>query len=192
MHQHPTDLVSRFWDESRNRLKGFISKRIQNEADAEDVLQNVFCKIHQNIGQLEDADKLYAWVYQLARNAIIDHYRDSRFRAPDSEEILNAIAVEPKEQDVEEEVLSWLKPMIEDLPDKYSEALLLTDIQGLSQKELAEKLNISFSGAKSRVQRGREKLKEVLLDCCHLEFNRSGKIVEYKRQKSECGYCGDE
>jgi RNA polymerase sigma-70 factor, ECF subfamily len=190
MHEQTTDLVSQIWEESRSRLKGFISKRVRNEADAEDVLQNVFCKIHQNIGDLKDAEKLYAWIYQLTRNAIVDYYRDSKAHAPDSEEILDEIAFEPAERDVEDEVLSWLKPMIEDLPEKYSEALLLTDIQGLSQKDLAEKLSISVSGAKSRVQRGREKLKDALLDCCHLEFNRVGQIVEYK-QKSGCSYCAE-
>jgi RNA polymerase sigma-70 factor (ECF subfamily) len=191
VREHSTELVSQIWEESRNRLRGFIAKRVQNEADAEDILQNVFCKIHQNIHQLEDAGKLYSWVYQLTRNAIIDYYRESRNNLLESEEILSEIAVDPLEKDIEEEVLGWLAPMIKDLPEKYSEALLLTDIEGKTQKELAESLQISFSGAKSRVQRARERLKNVLLDCCHLEFDRAGKIVDYKQRKMECSYCSD-
>ena len=79
--------------------------------------------------------------------------------------------------------------MVGELPEKYREAFLLTDIQGLTQKELSEKLDISLSGAKSRVQRAREKLKETLLDYCHLEFNRAGQIVEYRQRREECQVC---
>lgn len=191
MQVESAELVSQVWNDSRNRIKGFISKRIDNEADAEDVLQDVFCKIHQRIAELKDPDKLYAWVFQIARNAIIDYYRERKTAVDSSEEILMGIAVDPMEKDVEEEVLNWLEPMVGDLPEKYREALLLTDIRGLSQKELSEKLDISLSGAKSRVQRAREKLKENLLDCCHLEFNRVGKVVEYQQRTQDCRVCSN-
>lgn len=191
MQVESAELVSQIWNDSRNRIKGFISKRIDNEADAEDVLQDVFCKIHQRIAELKDPDKLYAWVFQIARNAIIDYYRERKTAVDSSEEILMEIAVDPMEKDVEEEVLNWLEPMVGDLPEKYREALLLTDIRGLSQKELSEKLDISLSGAKSRVQRAREKLKENLLDCCHLEFNRVGKVVEYQQRTQDCRVCSN-
>lgn len=189
MHDQSTELVSQIWNESRNRIKAFIAKRIKNESDVEDVLQDVFFKIHRKIPELKDPTKLYSWVFQTTRNAIIDYYREQKNAANYSEELPDDIAVEPTEKDVEEEVLSWLTPMVEELPVKYREALLLTDIQGLTQKELSEKLDISLSGAKSRVQRAREKLKEVLLDCCHLEFNRAGQIVEYQQRKQVCRVC---
>lgn len=189
MQAQTAEIVSQIWNESRNRIKGFIAKRIDNEADVEDVLQNVFFKIHQRLDELKDPDRLYAWVFQIARNAIIDYYRERKIAVDSSEEVLSEIAVEPTEKDVEEEVLNWLEPMVEDLPEKYREALLLTDIQGFTQKELSEKLDISLSGAKSRVQRAREKLKENLLDCCHLEFNRAGKVVEYQPRTNDCRVC---
>jgi RNA polymerase sigma-70 factor, ECF subfamily len=189
MHEQTTELVTQIWDESRARLKNFVARKIDNQADVEDVLQNVFYKIHQRIDQLEEAEKLYPWVYQLTRNAIIDFYRERKIQADSTDEILNEIAFEPDEQDIEEEVLGWLEPMIGELPEKYRDALLLTDIEGLTQKELSEKLDISVSGAKSRVQRGREQLRETLLKCCHLEFNRAGKIVEYRQKTENCGVC---
>jgi DNA-directed RNA polymerase specialized sigma subunit, sigma24 homolog len=78
--------------------------------------------------------------------------------------------------------------MIDRLPEKYRKAIVLTDIERLTQKEMAEKLGLSSSGAKSRVQRSRKKLKEMLLECCHFEFDRSGNITEYqlKEQNSPC------
>ena len=190
MHEQSDELVSQIWNESRNRLKNFIAQKVDNEADVEDILQDVFCKIHRRIDELKDPDKLYSWVYQLTRNAIIDYYRDQKKGVFVSEEFLSEIAVEPADKDIEEEVLSWLKPMIEDLPDKHREALLLTDIEGMTQRDFAEKLDLSFSGAKSRVQRARQELREVLVNCCHLEFDRAGQIVEYKQRQSSCSYCG--
>lgn len=189
MHEDHVELVSQIWDESRSRIKAFIAKRIKNESDVEDVLQDVFFKIHQKIPELKDPTKLYSWVFQTTRNAIIDYYREQKNAANFSEELLDDIAVEPNEKVIEEEVLTWLTPMIDELPSKYRDSLLLTDIQGLTQKELSEKLDISLSGAKSRVQRAREKLKEVLLDCCHLEFNRAGQIVEYHQRREDCRAC---
>ncbi len=189
MSEQSAEIVSQIWDESRNRLKNFIARKVTNQADVEDVLQNVFCKIHQNISELKDPDKLYPWVFQTTRNAIIDFYRERKTTVDFSEESFGETAVEASEKDIEEEVLQWLEPMVGELPPKYREALLLTDIQGLTQKELSEKLEISLSGAKSRVQRAWEKLKETLLDCCHLEFNRAGKIVEYRQRREVCRVC---
>jgi len=75
--------------------------------------------------------------------------------------------------------------MIKTLPDKYRDALEMSEINGVSHKEIAEELNISYSGAKSRVQRGREKLKEVLLHCCEIKADKYGNIIEYhERDKS--------
>ena len=64
--------------------------------------------------------------------------------------------------------------------------LRLTKYQGLSQKELSERLSISFSGAKSRVQRARAKVKEQLLDCCQFQFDRAGRIIDYQSRRACC------
>jgi RNA polymerase sigma-70 factor (ECF subfamily) len=86
------------------------------------------------------------------------------------------------EREPESAVLDDLKTafrrMIHSLPEPYREAVVLTDLEGLTQKELAGRLSISLSGAKSRVQRGRQKLKEMLLDCCRFEFDRRGGVVD--------------
>ena len=77
-------------------------------------------------------------------------------------------------------------PMIKTLPDKYKEALEMSEIEGVSQKEMAKKLNISYSASKSRVQRGREKLKEILIECCEIKTDKYGNVIEYhKRNQSK-------
>lgn len=81
--------------------------------------------------------------------------------------------------------------MIRALPKPYREAIVRTEIEGVPQVELAKRLGISVSGAKSRVQRGRRALKQMLLDCCQFEFDRRGGVANCKpHAKSKCPECG--
>jgi RNA polymerase sigma-70 factor (ECF subfamily) len=81
--------------------------------------------------------------------------------------------------------------MIYSLPAPYREALLLTEFDGLTQQQLAARVGISLSGAKSRVQRGREQLKQMLHECCSFEFDRRGKVIGCEpRTAASCLECG--
>jgi len=176
------------WEEFSNRLKEYIFKRVQNECDAEDILQDVFCKIHSNLDKLKDLDKLSAWVYQTTRNAIIDYYRG---RKPISElsETNVDINNNHRTDNINKLIMPCLKPMIDHLPEKYRQAISLVYVEGMTQKQMAEKLGLSFSGAKSRVQRAREKLKEMLLECCRFEFDRTGNIIDYRYKLKQNRCC---
>jgi RNA polymerase sigma-70 factor, ECF subfamily len=180
------------WLEISGRLRRFIAARVRNRDDAEDVLQDVFVKIHDQLPRLEDPARLNAWVYQITRNAIVDYYR-RRGRTPElTTEFPDDLAADVAETDLTDEVAAWLLPMIETLPPKYRDAMRLAEVQGLTQQETAERLGISLSGAKSRVQRGRERLREALVSCCHIELDRAGRVVEWRSRRPSCaaGGCG--
>lgn len=176
------------WEELNIPLRKFIIKRV-HQSDAEDILQSVFYKIHTNIDQIRNQQKIHAWVYQIAHNAIVDYYRNRAVTVEFSMENADTTTPNSIDSHITSEVADCLKAMIEFLPEKYKEALLLTEFENLTQKELSERLGLSISGAKSRVQRARKKLQEVLLDCCHIEFDRSGNIADYRHKKSSCKYC---
>ena len=163
------------WDDFGKGLLKFIRKRVSNDSAAEDLLQEVFLRIHTRIGTLQDQSKVESWIFQIARNAIIDHYRRRHDSALVSETIPHAIL--PDEPDAAESLS--LREMIETLPEPYRQALLLTEYSGLTQAELATELGISLSGAKSRVQRARAKIKDALLTCCHFELDRYGHVIDY-------------
>ena len=165
------------WLTLHDRLLRFIRARVEDDAVAEDILQEVFLRIHARIGSLRDEERLEGWVWQITRNAIADHHRGRR-RTVDLPEAL--LAPETGEADAEA-AARWLLPAvratIDALPEPYRDALLATEFDGLTQQELANRAEISLSGAKSRVQRARAKLKALLIECCHLEFDRRGALI---------------
>ena len=176
------------WTQFATRLRFFIRGRVADDASADDILQTVFVKIQKRMATLRGSEKLKAWVYQIARNAIVDHYRASR----PSEELPEDLA-SPVEADGAFEkgpLVAAFRKMIDALPEPYREAIKLTEIRGLTQEQLATRLDISLSGAKSRVQRGRAQLKEMLLGCCRFEFDRRGGIMECQPRRAEaCEAC---
>lgn len=166
------------WSEFHPRLRQFVLSRISDESAADDILQTVFLKIHSHIEGLKDPAKVERWIYQITRNTIIDYYRTRK----NEEEIPQHVSISekmPEKIDCKTGYTS-IKAIIETLPRPYAQALLLTEFEGLTQKELAQKLNISFSGAKSRVQRARRMLKARLGECCRIEYDSHGTIVDYQ------------
>ncbi|MBA2677815.1 MAG: RNA polymerase sigma factor SigZ [Ktedonobacteraceae bacterium] len=183
------------WEAFHVPLYQFIRRRVTDDTTAEDLLQDVFLKIHQHGNSLKDARRLESWIYQITRNLIIDYYRSHRqpMTSLETGEALDLLEDLP-DDDIVSELLPCVRAMVLSLPDQDRQALILTEYQGLTQKELGERLGLSFSGAKSRVQRAREKLKQELLACCHFELDRRGHILDYQPRCECCeeSSCGDE
>lgn len=177
--------LQQIWVDFHKELKGYIFSRVKDKDLTNDILQDVFIKIHHNLSGLKDQSKLASWVYQLTRNVIIDHFRKVKSQV----DIAEIDIFEPNfEQNDNNDFQKCIKPFIYQLPDKYRDAILLTEFKGFTQVQLAEHLGISYSGAKSRVQRAKEKLKEIFTDCCHIQTDRYGNIVQYQSKK-KCNNC---
>ncbi|WP_299703006.1 RNA polymerase sigma factor SigZ [uncultured Pontibacter sp.] len=165
-----------------DKLRGFVLKRVKDKDEANDILQQLYVKLYKHCEQLQDVRNMNAWLYQIARNAVYDYYREQGRTMPieDESKLEEQFSQEAGHPDSENLVL----PLINMLPTEYAEPLRLSEIEGISQKEIAERLGMSYSGAKSRVQRGREKLKELFLECCHLELDRKGALVSATAKES--------
>ena len=154
-----TATLEHIWHEFAAKLGQFIRSRVNDPATAEDLLQDVFVKIHPRLDQLQDPARLEGWVCLIARNAIIDHHRTRK----ETVELPETLPTEPDTHDGDvEELKAAFRQMLFNLPEPYREALVLTEFDGLTHRALADRLGISLSGAKSRVQRGREQLKRML------------------------------
>jgi RNA polymerase sigma-70 factor, ECF subfamily len=174
----PEEQVEALWHELSRPLSAFIRRRVADEDTAEDILQDVFLRMHTRLCGLRQTGSLEAWAYQIARNAVIDSYRTRRMH----QELVEELPAEEDFRDMEDlraPLAASLRATAADLPEPYREALLLVDFEGWSQQALAEKQAVSLSGAKSRVQRARRMLRDLLLACCHFEFDARGGILDY-------------
>jgi RNA polymerase sigma-70 factor (ECF subfamily) len=187
--QPSTDVI---WTRLSDDLRRFIRRRVSDDHVADDLLQETFVRVHRNLATLQDADRLTAWVYQIARNVIHDHHRQTARAtlalvddpANEEEDRLGCLRSRASE---------WLDEMVRQLPDGYREAVQLSEIEGLPQQEVADRLGLSLSGAKSRIQRGRAMLKDILDQCCHFEFDRRGNVMDYepKPDRTMCRNCDE-
>nr|WP_320118994.1 RNA polymerase sigma factor SigZ [uncultured Marinifilum sp.] len=182
-------MVENIWREYHKQLLTFIQKRVSDPSLAEDILQEVFLKIYSKIDSLQEERKIKAWLFQITRNTIIDFHRKSYSKAGLEEQIIDL--EEENDPKAMEDIQSCIVPMIKSLPKDYREALILTELNGLSQKQLSEKLQISYSAAKSRVQRGRNLLKNALNQCCSFEHDSKGRIIDYEKKVPSCKNCQD-
>ncbi|MBX2819552.1 MAG: RNA polymerase sigma factor SigZ [Rhodothermaceae bacterium] len=174
------------WKDYRERLLKFVIGRIGKPEDAEDIVHDVMVRAYERRDTLRDQNKLSAWLYQITRNMMVDYYRRQKLVAEAPAELSSPSSAEDPE--AWDELADCITPFIENLPPHYREAIILSDIEGLTQRETAERLNLSHSGAKSRIQRARALLAEKFLDCCHVEKDSRGRISEIE-QKNKCKNC---
>ena len=178
------------WQDFHARLLAFIARRVPDRDSAEDVLQEVMLRVHRHAGELERSSAVGAWVHQIARNAIADHYRRAAVRRErpagvdlDRDE---APVLESTTAELRSELAGCLNPLLERLPAIYQEALALTELEGLTQAGAAARLGLSTSGMKSRVQRSRAQLRELLVACCEIELDSRGAITSYQPRRAPC------
>ncbi len=202
MNEVPAAGTEALWRELHGRLFAFLRARVASREDAEDLLQDVFARIHSR-AQWQDVESVSGFVFRSARNAVTDYHRRRATAAKGSEALAESTAAgkvsrpfSPSwmndDAGAERELASCLEPLVARLPEHYRAALELTELRELTQRQAAERLGISLSGVKSRVSRGRAKLKELLLDCCHVELDRRRGIAELEpRQPGSCSCsCG--
>lgn len=168
--------IEALWQKLAAKLKAFILSKVHNEAIAEDILQEVFIKIHTKIDSVNDETKIQSWIYQITRNLIVDHFRNVQKEQNGLPYLMES--EEDEMNDFMTETLDDMLKMMDDLPPEYCEALCLTELKGISQKAYAEKIGISYSGAKSRIQRARLMLKDLLMNCCHYQFDKYGTVID--------------
>jgi RNA polymerase sigma-70 factor, ECF subfamily len=178
----------RIWTAQRSELYGFVLKRVRDEAAAEDIVHSVLVKAYERRETLKEPHKLRSWLFQITRNTMIDHYRSQK----PAELLPEDLGVEEPEdgERAERELARCLVPLLDELPESYRDALKLAEVEGSTQREVASRLGLSLSGAKSRVQRGRQMLRKALFSCCSVELDRRGGVIGYE-SKGRCDDCHD-
>ncbi len=188
--------IEKLWVKVHGQLFGYISKHVKIQDDIDDIIQDTFVKVKTNINKLINPAKVESWIFQIARNTMNDYFRKQK-KSFNNEQNSDELIIEPNafvDQDINvqiqtKEFSEYAGFVVNELPEKYRKAVYMADIQGLSMKELAEELNISVSGAKSRVQRGRKLIREIILKCCDVNTDKYGNIVDYERRDCNSKKC---
>lgn len=184
--EHPVHArFTELWIRFDRRLRNFVAKRVHSREDVEDLVQGIYLKIHVKLDSVREPQRIDGWIFRIAENAVIDYYRRRARTEPLREEVV-VVPDQPESLDFRLRLEGMITEMVAGLPQIYRAALLLVDIQGFRQEKAAEILGISLPGLKSRVQRGRRQLKKMLLDCCHFQFDRRGRVIDYSPRCRRC------
>ena len=148
----------------RGRLRTFIRRRVPDEADAEDVLQDVFYELIEAYRSMKPIEQVGAWLYRVARNRIIDRFRKkkpeplSALVDPDAEdgeslsleELLPSPDEGPEADYARSILFEELEAALDELPEEQREVFIAHEIQGFSFKEISAETGVSISALLSR------------------------------------------
>ncbi len=167
------DAFSRLVQDNQDRIYSSILRQVRDEHKAADLCQETFVQAWRAIDTYEDRARFSTWLYRIAMNLIASHYRhehaqkrggDNSRASLDAEGMPEPGAGEraPDEQVAAEDIGVQVRAAIDELEDEYRQVVLMRDLQDMSYEEIAELLEIPPGTVRSRLHRGRERLKEKL------------------------------
>ncbi len=173
------------WCTISPKLYDYLLVIVKNEEVVKDILQDVFLKISEKKELYRSDENYLGWIFRITKNVLIDYLRINKKHIEFQRFIEYDESIEEIPQTYEG-LLPALDMFINNLPSKYREPIILSDLKGMSQKQIAKKLNLSLSGAKSRVQRARKLLKKRFLECSTYEFNKQGNLIDFHPNNDKC------
>ena len=176
------------WRNLRARVHAYLRSQVRDPEDCDDLLQEVFLRVHRHLDSLRDDVVVDAWVYRIVRNTITDRARARSVRVEGNrtvsfDELPTPPALAPEVEAIEErrfrtELAACLLPLVACLSPEQRQAFELVELRGLTQREAAARVGISVTGMKSRTQRAKRRLREVIEACCGLEFDAFGAVLD--------------
>jgi len=177
------------WKEFGGRLRKFIEARVSDTHIAEELTQELLIKSYQNIDKLKENDRIEAWLFRVARNVVNDYYRkkasEIEYLFAEMDSFVTSIEEPSPTNHIREDLNRCIKPFIDQLPAKYRQTLTAVDLEGSTQKALADRLGVSHATVKSQTQRGRAQLHKLFRRCCDFDIDARGNVVDYKPKTSE-------
>jgi RNA polymerase sigma-70 factor (ECF subfamily) len=170
-------------------LRPFVARQVP-PAEVDDVLQDVFVRMQRGLGSLREEERFTSWLFQVARSSVAEHVRAKARHpiAPDEVE-LPAAPTEDDDRGASRSLSACVSLFVARLPSPYREAVTLVELEGLTAREAAEMVGISVSGMKSRVQRGRQQLREMFEQCCEIALDARGKVTDFSPRAPRCPTC---
>lgn len=166
------------WNNFNDELYFFILKKVKNQEATKDIFQNTFLKIHKNLSKLKKEEKVKAWIFQIARNEIVNYFNKESI-------YVGVLEIETENSIQEYQEICCFDKFINDLPEIYKQVIELIYIEGQKQKDISKKLEISLESVKGRIKRAKDILKKNFNECCKYELDKNGKLIG----ESNCAIC---
>jgi RNA polymerase sigma-70 factor (ECF subfamily) len=180
------------WAAFYNRLHAFVAARIRNDADVDDLVQRILERAVSK-GASTEVENTAGWLFGIARNAIADHYREQARTLMAAADALDATEHLGTSEDERSAVLACMRPLLDSLPQDTAQLLQWADMEGRTMQSIADKLGISLTAAKSRVQRARKDFVKVTSDCCAITIDARGRVTDLSRRErtraADCPPC---
>lgn len=172
--------TTNLWKNHSNELWAYFKNRVNNSSDAEDLLQELYIRIHINCNKISTLKSTSAWIYTIAQNLLIDYYRRKGIKPTDKLDASLAEQFNLESNITIKEGLQDLKSILSDIRKDYYQIIWSVLIQGESISHYATKHDLPINTVKSHLQRAKKILHERIETCCHLSYDNSGKIIDYK------------
>jgi RNA polymerase sigma-70 factor (ECF subfamily) len=172
------ELDTAAWSSLRNRVRRYVARRVA-ASDVEDVLHDVFLRVARSLSTDDDVEHMNAWIYRIAQHAVTDHIRTrTRTRTRTSTADCGMASSDEHDAELRAALTQCMADFIAQLPSPYREAVTLAELEGLTQAAAAETMGVSLSGMKSRVQRGRARLRAMFAAACNICVDARGRVIE--------------
>ncbi|WP_095498256.1 RNA polymerase sigma factor SigZ [Paraferrimonas haliotis] len=174
------------WNEYRQSLWAFLNSKVNNHADADDLLQDILLKSYDKLSSLEDITRLKPWLFQIANHTLVDYYRRQKnLHHTDDVELIAQL----DEPSITHELSRCIGTFLKGLPEESAQLLQAIDIEGVSQKAYAQQHGIPYSTLKSRVQTSRQQLKRLYERCCQYDLDSRGRLMDFHPRNNSCKNC---
>ncbi len=169
------------FDEFQRPIYNYLLRMTQNHAEAEDLTQETFVRVHRSLSSFRGEASLSTWLYRIATNASLDHFRRRATRQAKA-----ALSLEETQVAAQSEMSDCVQGFIWRLPPAYRTVLVLHDLQGLKNREIADVLDCSLHTVKIRLHRARKKLRATLdAGCDFAHDERNVFVCEPKQAETE-------
>jgi RNA polymerase sigma-70 factor (ECF subfamily) len=189
-----SDIYSEFYPKITHYLT-----RLVGDSEAEDVAQIVFEKVSNNLFDFKGESKISTWIFKIATNAALDKLKSSSYKRTSSGSLapvplqtvenLDLVFNKPTSPDqkiIRDEMSDCVREFVDRLPTDYRTVLILNELEGFTNNEIAEILQLSLDATKIRLHRARAKLKEQLKSGCDFYHDdRSELACDRKQPKNK-------
>ena len=172
MNHAPFACTLRAWQQHQSELKGYLIHRLADPPLAEDLLQEVFIKALREGQKFCTLDNPRAWLFQVARNALADHLRVLKDSVPLPEDLMEE---EPVIAPVDA-LAECLERVLSELPEDDREIIRRCDLEGMKLQTYADVHALTLPAVKSRIQRARQRMREIMTRNCQVRFDAAGQV----------------